>query len=172
MKAILANVRDDLPFMLQSIDGWHSKLVEYHPPIVQRLWRQFGNYRISIHRIIGCKPHEAMKHTHPWPSIIQLIQGQYEMDFGFIDESKSLQRGGNFLMKTGGTYIINSPKIWHSVAPKGKECLTLMVTGKPWELEDQPFYETKPPKNFRQLTVSEASDLLRDFSAVYRGFEK
>ena len=40
--------------LIEDAEGWNSLLVDYHPPVVERLWRQFGDHRIFLHRIHPC----------------------------------------------------------------------------------------------------------------------
>ena len=75
--------------LLEKPEIWNSLDVDYHPPRVERIWCQYGDYRIYLHFIHACKPGEALYHSHPWPSVMHVIEGTYEMGIGFNDRGKN-----------------------------------------------------------------------------------
>src|SRR5205823_428108 len=90
MLDILHAAEKELPRLLASDDGWQSLRVDYHPPFVDRVFRDWSppgaaegaRYRISLHRIHPCAPAEALFHPHPWPSAMRIHSGTYEMGVG------------------------------------------------------------------------------------------
>ena len=73
----------ELPSLLASPEGWTGMRIDYHPPFVDRAWRPWRDGRLSIHRIHPCAPEEALFHPHPWPSIVKVLAGRYEMGVGY-----------------------------------------------------------------------------------------
>jgi hypothetical protein len=55
-------VERELPALLQDEGAWKSLYVDYHPPLVERLWLPWGSYRINLHRIHPCARDEALFH--------------------------------------------------------------------------------------------------------------
>ena len=83
MLDVLSRVEQALPRLLQDETVWHSLLVDYHPPTVERLWTPWQEFRVYLHRIHPCAREEALFHPHPWPSAMCLLEGDYEMAVGF-----------------------------------------------------------------------------------------
>src|SRR4051794_19093257 len=83
MLEILAQVERELPRLLLDEESWKGLYIDYHPPTVERLWRPWGEYRVSLHRISPCGPGEALFHPHPWPSVMRILAGEYEMAVGY-----------------------------------------------------------------------------------------
>ena len=83
MLDVLAAVEQALPQLLQDENAWHSLYIDYQLPTVERLWRPWHEYRISLHRIHPCAPGEALFHPHPWPSAMHVLAGAYEMAVGY-----------------------------------------------------------------------------------------
>ena len=63
--------------------SWKTLDVNYEPPQVHRMWVQHGDYRVNLHRIFPCKM--PIYHPHPWPSVILVLDGEYEMGVGTED---------------------------------------------------------------------------------------
>lgn len=60
--------------MLDDVDGWKSLDVSYHPPRVERVWRQYGDHRISLHIIHPCEMDSSLVHPHPWESAMHVFE--------------------------------------------------------------------------------------------------
>lgn len=110
-------------------DAWEGLDVNYEPPHVERLWRQWGEYRISLHRIYPCE--KALCHPHPWASAVRILSGQYEMGIGFTEcgEQEEIAR---LVLVEGSEYEMLSEPDWHYVKPLRKPCLSVMVTAPPF----------------------------------------
>jgi len=69
LKAVLLNIEQHhLKGLLEDVEGWNTKYIDYHPPLVERAYRDLDDeLRISLHRIHPCKRSEALFHPHPWP---------------------------------------------------------------------------------------------------------
>ena len=78
----LREVEQELPDLLEK-EIWNGLYIDYHPPIVERVWTQVGENRIYLHRIHPCSEGEALFHPHPWPSAMRILSGEYEMGIGY-----------------------------------------------------------------------------------------
>lgn len=153
-----------LPEWLQSSEGWATKYIDYHPPLVERAFRDWEGYRISLHRIHPCKASDAFFHPHPWPGAFR-VWGRYEMGVGFGPGTTSPTQAMTLLTAPGAAYEMLNPDLWHYVRPHPDPVVTVMVTGKPWPREsprtaDQPF---------RALTAEEMRLLMSDLLRHYTG---
>ena len=121
-----------LPKWLEDTSQWNSVYVDYHPPFVERLWRQWGDYRVFLHRIHPCRPEEALFHPHPWPSAMKILSGKYEMAVGFGGGEAPPPVATTIILVEGTMYEMTHPDSWHYVRPLEEPAMSLMVAGKPW----------------------------------------
>lgn len=143
---------------------WNSLMIDYHPPIVERLWTQVGNYRILLHFIHACEAKDALFHPHPWPSAMHVIHGAYEMGLGYGPGDEAPEIFCNILVPNGGMYYdmthING---WHYVRPVKSVCSTVMLTGEPWERK-----APKSDKPLKPLDFNRKLIILEYFANYYR----
>jgi len=162
MLDVLRAAERDLPELLRDAAGWNSVFIDYHPPIVERMWRRWGDYRLSLHRIHPCGPGEALFHPHPWPSAMRILSGEYEMAVGYGKGETPPPVAALMIAAGDFCYEMTDPDAWHYVRPLGGPALTLMVTGKPW---DRP--SPKSDKPLRPLTEAEKAVILQFFRQRY-----
>jgi hypothetical protein len=173
MIRVLRHAVEALPNLLQTAD-WRSLHVDYHPPIVDRLWAVFGinengvvpnegQYRIYLHNIHPCSAKESLFHPHPWPSAMVLCdvakywepEHGYEMGLGFGDPAgPSPPIIGPIYLPHGSVYQMLRPDEWHYVAPINKSAMTIMVTGP--KFDNAPVGEKK---KLRELNDDERTSL-------------
>ncbi len=122
-----------LPDWLDSLDGWQSLDIDYHPPRVERLFRPFEDGRIALHRVHPCEPADALFHPHPWPCAIQVLRGTYEMALGAGPAEAAPPRSAWLRAEAPFRYAMAHPDGWHAVRIVGAPALTVMVTGHPWD---------------------------------------
>jgi hypothetical protein len=127
----LARVEAELPTLLADAAGWNSLDIDYHPPRVERLWRPWGAYRISLHCIHPCTADAALFHPHPWPSAMRILDGSYEMAVGYGAGSTPPPIAAR-IIASALSYEMTDPDAWHYVRPIGGPAMTVMVTGTPW----------------------------------------
>lgn len=168
-----------LPDLLKKSGEWNSLMIDYHAPIVERLWTQIGNYRVSLHFIHPCDTKDALYHPHPWPSAMHVLHGKYEMGLGikylpgFIELSDFRHDGslGETIKYVGqdlenceiftreiskiemngeNYYEMIDPKGWHYVRPIGGPCASVMLMGKPWD-KNQFEGESEKPEGLKPL---------------------
>ncbi len=113
---------------------WKSLDINYHPPHVERLWCQLGNYRLYLHFIHPCEREQALFHPHPWPSAIHVLEGQYEMGMGFGEGLKEPEVFSTILTQGGMYYEMPHRDGWHYVRPLSVSS-SVMLTGEPWDRE-------------------------------------
>lgn len=169
---VLAGAEQALPALLRSSEGWNSLDVTYEPPRVERLWRPFefyseaiqgmATYRLYLHRIHPCD--RALYHPHPWPSIIKILAGGYEMGVGYGQGQDLLPPiAAKIKLAPGSTYSMTDKDGWHYVLPTVPN-LSIMITGEPW---DRWSPGPGPDVKLGPLSEVDATRLLGDFQAVY-----
>lgn len=162
MLDVLFQVERVLPQWLQDESSWHSLLVDYHPPTVERLWRGWNAYRIFLHRIYPCERGQALFHPHPWPSAMHVLEGVYEMAVGFGAGIETPPIAALMVARGDFRYEMTHPDSWHYVRPLEQPSLSVMVTGKPWAREAPPVAKPLQP-----LGARERGQLLRSFQARF-----
>ena len=130
MLELLDRLREDLPAMLD--EPWSSLHIDYHPPVVDRLWKPWGDYRVYLHRIHPCAEGEALFHPHPWPSVMEVLHGKYEMAIGYGAGANPPPFAARMIVSGGNRYEMTTPDGWHYVRPIDSYAWTIMITGKPW----------------------------------------
>jgi hypothetical protein len=158
----LAYVEHFLPELLQDETSWRSLYVDYHPPIVERLWTCWKGYRIYLHRIHPCERAEALFHPHPWPSAMRVLEGKYEMAVGFGSGMETPPVAALMIARGDFQYEMVHPDSWHYVRPLGEPTFSVMVTGQPWARESH--RSTKP---LHPLPPDQSAALLQWFRARY-----
>jgi len=150
--------RELLPELLHHEAIWQSLLIDYEPPVVERLWTPLPSGRLFLHRIHPCE--QALFHPHPWPSAVKVVSGLYEMDvgqgFGTIAPPPVACR---LLLPAGTYYEMSHPTGWHSVRPLGGPSLSLMLTMGLW---DRPVDFPKPEQSLGPLSQEAKRGLLQD----------
>ena len=168
MRDVLRAAEAALPQLLADQPGWTGVYVDYHPPFVERLWRQWDEFRISLHRIHECGPGEALFHPHPWPQAVRVLTGgEYEMAIGFGTGEELPPVAMTVAVPEGFIYTMEHQDGWHSVRPIGRASYSLMVTGKPWNRPSP--RSTKP---LRELLPDERERLFAVFAGWYGGLAR
>lgn len=158
MLELLALVRFALPELLIDSGAWNGFYIDYHPPTVERLWRQWGQYRVYLHRIHPCKPEEALFHPHPWPSAVEIVSGKYEMTVGYGEDNTSPPVAAKIIFVEGSSYEMTDINAWHAVRPLDGSSTSLMIAGPRWN-RWSPSGETKP----KELDDQKRADLIGHF---------
>jgi hypothetical protein len=130
-------IEDYLP---RGPDAFQSLCIDYHPPTVWRLWIQHNEFfRIMLHRIEPCD--QALNHPHPWPSAVEVLDGEYEMGISQSKDDLAIMRVGG-----GSKYVMTNPDGWHWVRPIKQSSHSIMITGKPFPPDVQQKAEVTPKK--------------------------
>lgn len=162
MLARLLTVEAALPALIADVDGWKSLDINYHPPRVERLYRDLDGVRVSLHRVWPCAPEAALIHPHPWPSAMRLIAGRYRMWIGYGAGLETPPLAALVELAAGSRYVMEDPDQWHAVMPIDGPTLSVMVTGQPWE-RAMPVRPTTP---LTPLAPSVVTALLGQFAAA------
>lgn len=157
MLRVLQEIEKLMPYLLNhgKVYRWNSLYIDYHPPIVERLWCQWGKYRIYLHRIHTCLEKEALFHPHPWSSAMKILSGVYEMRVGYGSSEKEPPRSGRIILAEGSYYEMVDPNEHHYVRPLTEIADSLMVTG---EQRDRP--APKATKKLGPLTSQQIESIL------------
>jgi len=151
----------ELPHLLKDISRWSSKLVDYETPVVERIWTEYKNCRLALHKIHPCST--PLKHVHPWPAAVKVLSGKYEMEMGLVHPGEYGQWDysliGSFIMGTGSEYDLLAKGAWHSVNPIDTHSISLMVMGKPWEPHPSMLEQPKPG-TLKELTVEQIQSII------------
>jgi hypothetical protein len=158
MLDVLERVEAALPELLKEGDAWAGLFIDYHPPTVERMWRQWSDYRVSLHRIHPCEAREALFHPHPWPSAMRVLAGEYEMAVGYGKGDETPPVAARLIASGELRYEMTDPDAWHYVRPIGGPSWSVMVTGRPW---DRP--APRADKPLRPLTPIQREELLAFF---------
>jgi len=158
---LLKEIEKKLPKLLIT-EEWESLDVDYHPPRVERVWLQYKDLRICLHRIHPADSSDILFHRHPWPSAMKVLQGTYEMSVGFGATEITPPVAATLLLNTGSYYEMIHPDGWHSVNPKDGSTYSLMISGLPW-----PGREQKSGLLLKPLSQEAKEEILDFFRGQY-----
>lgn len=161
MLAALDAVESVLPPSLHDEKVWKTLLVDYHPPIVKRVWGYYQGYRVSLHKIYPCQEWEALFHPHPWPSAMRILSGTYEMAVSCSEGKDVPPVAAKLILTAGASYEMTHPDSWHSVRPLEEPVFSLMVTGIPWKRS------SPKGENLKPLTLLDKNEILGFFRKKY-----
>lgn len=163
-KLVEAEMR--LPDLLRDGKPWDSLWIAYHPPFVERLWRQWGDCRICLHAIHALdedETREPLFHPHLWPSAMR-VHDSYTMDVGYGNPDDPAP--AVILTQTlaaGSTYAMEDPWTWHSVRPPTKTSRSTMVMGPLYDSVQRP----SPLKKRLELPKSMHGLMIEIFQEYY-----
>lgn len=124
-------LQGDMMGLLAQPHVWNTLEVLYETPRVERLWMQWDENRLYVHRIHPCN--KPFFHPHPWPSAIYVVSGRYRMRIGSgKPDGAPPTLAATLLVNDGSAYEMVDPEGWHSVEPVGGPSVSFMLTGKPW----------------------------------------
>ena len=170
MLNVLHEVERRLGELLADEGAWRSKRIDYTPPVVDRLYRDWShegvNYRVYLHRIYPCE--KAFYHPHPWPSAIRVLPtpgAVYEMAVGGGDDYFAVEPLVAALIRVSGgmEYEMVERIGYHSVRIIGEPSVSVMVTGPVWD----PGAPRTDSFNFRELDVDEREAILAPIRTQY-----
>lgn len=164
MYDVLAEAMARMPEWLRDEEGWNSLKVDYNHPHVDRLWRQFGENRVLLHRIYPCETEQALLHPHPWPSAVNVYPGssQYETGIGYGDPTGEAPPLAAKFILSAGSYELTDQNAWHYVRPIDRPIFTMMVIGKPFGLpKDERFGALKEHRHLTDLEKDRIFDFFK-----------
>jgi hypothetical protein len=156
----LAKLQAELAALLAKPEIWKSLLIDYRNPIVERLYCDWDDVRVSLHRIQPCTEEEAFFHPHPWPSAILIVDGGYEMRVGYGAGIEAPANAMTLLLAPGSRYAMEDRDGWHAVRPLESPSYSIMINGKKWDRQMPDF----PAEPLNPLSAETAENLLKTFS--------
>jgi len=164
MLALLSEAEAALPALLEDASSWRSLRIDYHPPLVERLYRPWRDgLRLNLHRIHPCAPGAALFHPHPWPSAVKVLSGRYHMRIGYGSGTTEPPVAAEATLTAGASYTMTDPDAWHDVRPLGGPSLSVMVTGRPWPRAAP----VAPARPLSRMSAEAVSELLGAFRGHY-----
>lgn len=170
MLNILTNLLPEILTAIQSgPEQWKSLVINKRKPHTYRAYRQFGDYRVCLHRFEPCEADECFAHPHPWPGAFLTLDGSYVHRIGY---SETLSSQPVFLFKEivapDSMYEITDPRTWHSVQPL-ETTYTVMVNGAPWQ-EQHAETKTTVGKDLDRMSEDELELHLDTFEGDLWGY--
>lgn len=168
MRDLLETAISDLPRVLY-VKQWNSVNVNYHFPFVERLWVDWIlGHRIYLHRILPAKKETCLFHPHPWPSVMKVIEGDYELGIGWGKggpQDPPPPVAATVYGSAGMVYEMLDRDSWHYVRPMYQHhpVYTIMVTGQPWQRETP-----KAPVKLNPLSAEKKDELLLFFKRKFK----
>lgn len=168
MLQVLSDAELDLPkLLLEGPETWQTLDIDYEPPHVERLWRPWGEFRISLHRIWPCRD-PALFHPHPWPSAMRVVRGAYTMGIGYSEPGYRPCEVARVVLEAPSVYEMVSQQGWHFVRPMGANpSLSVMVTARPWETQIFDHDKFGKAANLKPLSDEKRIEVHRDFVRHY-----
>lgn len=122
-----------LPDLLESPEGWTGLYAGTERPNLARVWRQWGEHRISLHEFGPCGPQQVFSHAHEWDSAIRILEEACEMAIDFSeDPAAPFKAFSTFILPPGAAYEMLGPGGRHWVRPTGPNGYrSIMVSGRP-----------------------------------------
>lgn len=150
--------------------NWDSLIINRRKPHTYRIFTDFGDYRICLHRFDVCDDHESFYHPHPWPGAFVVLQGAYMMDVGMsIDRFGHPLNVASFCLRPNSMYEITNPLTWHKITPL-EPTYTVMINGKPWDKETvaHTAVRTTQGKDLDKMSLVDITNELVRFAALIR----
>ena len=159
---VLSDVEEELPDLLREVASWRTLDIDYECPRVERVFMLHGELRICLHRIHATDK-KVLFHNHPWPCVMRVLDGIYEMGVGYSYDGKKPDIAATFLLPEASCYEMVDPHCWHYVRPITPVTYSLMVSGKPW-------VESPPSVSLRLKSLDESVkfEIMSFFENKYR----
>lgn len=141
-----------------------SMFIDYHAPIVERLWFPYEDMRIYLHKIHSCNESlDALFHPHPWESAVRILKGSYETGIGHSSTNEMPAIDCKLIVHQGTCYEMTEKDGWHYVKPWSPYVYSLMITRNKFNRA----MPIEPDKKFRELTHLEMIDIIMVFNHYY-----
>lgn len=120
---------------LQFPDEWDSLVINRGKPETLRFIKTFGSTRVCLHRFSPCNTDESIWHPHAWPAAFLILEGKYQLDFGYsFDRFSEPENVSTCVMATGSSYEMINPLVWHRITPlNNSHVFTIMVNEEPFK---------------------------------------
>lgn len=114
----------------------------YGRSFMERVLYRWGDYEIHLNKLLPIPRESVVYHFHPWPCILKILDGEYEMGLGFGPRrAKEPPISGRFFnMMPGNVYEMPHRNGWHYVWPSKGPVKTLFICGpEDWRRRDDTF---------------------------------
>jgi hypothetical protein len=171
LQEMLPEIKADIRSTLDAgtIETWQSLIIDRRKPHTYRVFKQFGEHRVCLHRFEACDDSDAFAHPHPWPAAFLLLSGQYIQSIG---GSVDLQSQPEFymreLVRPRSMYEIINPLNWHKIQPLNTT-YTLMINGPGWDVTHKDTRTTKG-KDLKSMSDEEMIDHLVWFETILENY--
>ena len=82
---LLYTAKANLPGMLNQPGLWDSLIINRRKPHTYRIFTQYADLRLCLHKFDMCDEGEAFSHPHPWPAAFMVLKGKYKMNIAKIN---------------------------------------------------------------------------------------
>ncbi len=171
LEDLLPVVNDDLYECLcsQNLEGWDSLIINRRKPHTYRIFKQFGEFRVCLHKFEPCESDEAFFHPHPWPGAFLVLQGEYEQSIGYSSSLvTNMEPVMKMVMVAGSRYEIVNPQTWHSVTPI-RTTYTIMVNGAPFPNQHKEVRTTKG-KDLEKMATGDLYVAINNFHRLLSSY--
>lgn len=157
--------REALEVLMSNPDDWQSLDVDYHPPKVERVWRTYGSYRISLHVIHPCKSADSLIHPHPWKSAVHVFETGSIYEHGICYPDGHMKTLCKHEVMGEMYYEILEKQAYHWVRPINGLVYSVMLMG-PTEWEEN---NIKADKQLVPLSDERKKEIIGIFHELYIG---
>ncbi len=172
MIEILKLAEKELPYLLKN-GVWQSLDVDYYPPRVERVWCEYGNYRLCIH-IMHPTDKPCLFHKHRWKAAFKIIKGSYEMGLAYSEKEITSEEAYNlpfakFILDTGSYYEMTNTHLAHYVRPLKGVSISLMLSGELYKEDRKEILgkQLLPLSDERKLVI--LNQVYRMYNGTYSG---
>lgn len=162
---LLDKVIAHLPQFLNKPDEWDSLVINRRKPYTYRVFRNFGDFRVCLHKFEPCSQFEAFSHPHPWPAAFLILKGKYVQTLGYsLDLASPPVINYQEILCPYSKYCIIDNKLWHKIQPL-ETTYTIMVNGQPFEEQHKEVKTTKG-KDLQKMSLDEVRTHLYQFDLL------
>ena len=130
LKKLLADICVDT-HTFNAHTHWDSLVINRRKPHTYRIFKQYGDYRVCLHKFEPCEEHEAFGHPHPWAGAFLVLKGECTQYIGLSTSDTGPVWCYKELIRPGTMYEITKPMTWHRIQPL-KTTWTVMINREPW----------------------------------------
>jgi hypothetical protein len=172
LEELLPEIQEDVSKTLreESFETWGSLIINKRKPHTYRVFKNFGEHRVCLHKFKPCDPKDCFLHPHPWPGAFLMLGGEYIHRIGYTPD---LEQGDPIMLyeefvRPYTIYQITNKQTWHSVQPTINS-YTVMLNGEPW---DEPHGKTRTTKgkDLDVMTNEELKNHLSSFWTLFRNY--
>src|SRR5262245_29525572 len=133
MREKLIEARRVVSSLLLDSEGWQGLYADTESPPLTRVWREWGQDRISLNSFGACEPNKVFWHLHEWDFGVYIQEGECEMLIGARGPNPDMppEDHGIINLVPGSSYVMVGSKIGHWVRSKGAGYASVMVSGPP-----------------------------------------